>query len=152
MRFLGFGAPSQRADGAIQEDPMRPLIQLPGWDGKLVLAALFFVGYYALVWRISAHDIPPANVQLIRDQLLVLGPGVGVILGAIYRQTAAEERKDQAQANILKTAIETPSTVVAQPDGLADGVEKGARTGAREGVSEGLNEQANEDPLPDYAR
>lgn len=86
------------------------------FDGKIVLAALFVLGYYGLVYRISGDKpIPPANAQLVRDALLVLGPPLGAIFNAIYRTTGAEERQSERRSDEIKTAITTP-TITAAPD------------------------------------
>jgi hypothetical protein len=54
--------------------------------------------------------IPAINAQLIRDAMLVLGPGIGVILGALYRTTGADERQAQLRSADLQTAITTPAS------------------------------------------
>lgn len=64
------------------------------FDGKLILGALFFLGYYALVSTFAFRDVPASNVGLLRDAMLVLGPPVGAIVNAIWRS----DRRDEMQA------------------------------------------------------
>lgn len=120
-----------------EELAMRPLLELPKWDGKLVLAGIFLLGYYGIVWIAARRDIPAANVQLIRDQLVVLGPVIGLIFGALFRNTAAEERKAANDAQTLQKAIETPSTVV-QPVGTGNG--------SVDALVDAMRERTDEDP------
>lgn len=61
------------------------------FDGKLILGALFFLGYYALVFGFAFRDVPAANVGLLRDAMLVLGPPVGAIVNAIWRNDRRDE-------------------------------------------------------------
>ena len=131
---------------ADEGDPMRPLLEMPKWDGKLVLAGIFILGYYALViiMVVGSHELAQSKANIVRDAMLTLGPGIGLILGSIFRSTAAEERKDALRSAELRTAIETPSVVaptVAPGDAAALGnqVEEGAREGTHAGVREALN-------------
>ena len=137
-------------------------IDAPKWDGKLVLAPILFVGSYVIAWRLPspATRMPAENVPLVRDQLLVLGPAIGVIVGALFRTTAADERASARNADVTKTAIETPSLVA--PSGtaadLGDQVRQGAEEGARDGVTDGLTGNSAggspqiEDPEPEILR
>jgi len=128
---------------------MRPLFQLPQWDGKLFLAGLFLVGYYGTLYLIRDARIPAANLAVIRDQLVLLGPVIGLIFGALFRFTLSDERDAERRNETLKTAIETPSIVT--PDVLKDPVREGAREGTKEGVEDALQNGTNEE-LPEYAR
>lgn len=87
----------------------------PRWDGKIILAAMFILGYYVLVLVMAWRPLPTSNAQLMHDAMLVLGPGIGVILGALYRTTGADERQAQLRSSDLQTAITTPTTVDAAP-------------------------------------
>ena len=94
------------------------------FDGKLILGALFFVGYYTLVFGFAFRDVPAANVGLLRDAMLVLGPPVGAIVNAIWRTDRRDEeqarntgdgfRAMKAQAEATKAAVAAP----APSDGL----------------------------------
>ena len=126
----------------------RALIELPSWDGKLVLGGIFIVGYYVLVilMVVGTNELAETKANIVRDAMLTLGPPIGIIIGALFRNTAAEERRDALRSNELQTAITTPSTVVAPvADSIVFEVEAGARRGTREGVHEALGV----DPEPD---
>lgn len=140
--------------GQAVEYDVRPLIQVPSWDGKLVLASLFIVGYYALVGLLvlGSDDLPEVKANIVRDAMLTLGPPIGIIIGALFRTTGAEERRDALRSTELTSAIAAApaiaaSAAAAAPNGHAAGagstaedVEEGARTGAREGIREGLDQ------------
>lgn len=123
---------------------MRPLIEAPSWDGKIVLAGFLIVGYYALVLTVvvgtPAGDLTPVRAGVVRDALLTLGPPIGLVFGALFRSTAAEERTAALRSADLQTALHAPSAPAA-PSAAAIGakVEQGARDGAREGVEAGLS-------------
>ncbi|MES2903222.1 MAG: hypothetical protein V4696_03470 [Pseudomonadota bacterium] len=128
------------------EQPRRALIELPRWDAKVLLAAGFFAGYYYLVARLIGRTEPmPADVgQLVRDALLVLGPAIGVIVGATWRTTISDERSAARRSEDLRTAIETPSAPPALP---APGPElrRDVRAGTRAGVNDALADVAADD-------
>jgi len=65
-------------------------------DTKVLVGALFFAGYYALVWRLMGAAIAETNAPLVRDALLVLGPPVGAIVSALFR---SDSRDDQLALN-----------------------------------------------------
>jgi hypothetical protein len=67
--------------------PFRPL------DSKLLAAVMFFAGYYVLVFILAQRSTPAANVALVRDSLLVLGPAIGVIVGATWRTDQRDEQQ-----------------------------------------------------------
>ena len=64
--------------------PLRDIRQLIGFG--------FLAGYYALVWQFARAGLPEANIPLIRDAMLTLGPPVGLIVGAMFRSDAREEQ------------------------------------------------------------
>jgi hypothetical protein len=68
----------------------------PPMDFKVFVGLLFLAGYYAMVWRFSGRELPAANLDLIRDAMLTLGPPVGAIVAALFRSDA---RDAQATAN-----------------------------------------------------
>lgn len=122
---------------------MRPLIQAPTWDGKIVLAGMLIIGYYALVMIVvvgtPAGDLTPVRAGVVRDALLTLGPPIGLVFGALFRNTAAEERRDLLRSNDFQAALGAPGAVTGE--GLSSQVEEGARRGSREGVAEGMEDQ-----------
>ena len=132
--------PSKSA--AERASDMRSLINVnvPTWDGKVGLAAIFIIGYYVLVFVLvlGTGDLPTVKADIVRDAMLTLGPPIGVIVGALFRSTAADERFEALRSAEMQTAMTT------QPAGgdngsLGDNVEDGARKGAREGVEAGLD-------------
>lgn len=72
-------------------------------DIRQFIGFAFLAGYYAMVWRFidQSNALPEANLALIRDAMLTLGPPVGLIVGAMFRTDAREE---QATANTGKFA------------------------------------------------
>jgi len=68
----------------------------PTFDGRLWIGAGFLLAYYVMVFRLQVVTLPERNVDLVRDAMLVLGPGVGLIVGAIFR---SDRRDDETTAN-----------------------------------------------------
>lgn len=124
---------------------VRSLIQMPNWDGKIVLAALYTAGYFWIVYTlVSMTDLNGNQKEIATIALAALGPQLGQIFGAIYRHTLSDERDAERRTDALKTAIETPSVMPAAaptptPEEIGDQVEIGARDGARAGVEAGLD-------------
>lgn len=65
--------------------PPRPI------DWRMFIGFAFFAGYYLVVFRLIGNEVPTANADLVRDALLVLGPPVGVIVGAMFRSDVKDE-------------------------------------------------------------
>lgn len=126
---------------------LRPLIQFPTWDGKVVLAAVFIIGYYGLVFGMSSRALPKENIEIVRDAMLTLGPPIGVIVGALFRSTGAEERREALRSTELQAAITAPSAT-ATPAELGDQVEQGARDGTKAGVKDALETPDKPAPFP----
>lgn len=110
----------------------------PTWDGKLVLAAIFILGYYALVLSLvfGTRDLSGTKADIVRDAMLTLGPPIGVIIGALFRTTAAEERREALRSTDFQAALTAPASGSAD---VADDVEKGARDGTRAGVRDAVS-------------
>lgn len=68
----------------------------PARDIRQVIGFAFLAGYYVMVFQFAREVIPSANMGLIRDAMLTLGPPVGLIVGAMFRSDAKE---DQAAVN-----------------------------------------------------
>jgi hypothetical protein len=66
------------------------------FDTKTLIGFGFLAGYYLLVYTFTRAGIPPANLDLVRDAMLTLGPPVGLIVGAMFRDSMRDE---QATAN-----------------------------------------------------
>lgn len=84
-------------------------------DTKLLIGTLFIIGYYAVVFRISQHDIPAPNLDLIKDAMLQLGPPVGVIVGALFRSDRSDEQKSLNTQEAFK-AIQRIALTDKKPD------------------------------------
>lgn len=69
------------------------------FDTKTLIGFGFLAGYYGLVYLFATADVPAPNLDLIRDAMLTLGPPVGLIVGAIFRDSMRDE---QATANTAK--------------------------------------------------
>lgn len=93
------------------------------FDGKLVLGALFFLGYYALVFGFAFRDVPAANVGLLRDAMLVLGPPVGAIVNAIWRTDRRDEEAARNTGEGFRAVQEQArATTAAALAGTGDGL------------------------------
>jgi len=68
-------------------------------DIRQFIGFAFLCGYYLLVYQFATRDVPGANLDLIRDAMLTLGPPVGLIVGAMFR---SDVRDEQATANTGK--------------------------------------------------
>lgn len=64
-------------------------------DSRLVVGAAFLGGYYLLVYGLMRVALPAENSALVRDAFLVLGPAVGLIVGALFRT----DKRDEIAAN-----------------------------------------------------
>ncbi len=89
MTFLEY---LDRRAERLAKNPRRPR------DIRQFIGFAFLAGYYAMVWRfLDLRDaLPEANLSLIRDAMLTLGPPVGLIVGAMFR---SDLRDEQAAAN-----------------------------------------------------
>ncbi|WP_347271612.1 hypothetical protein [Rhizorhabdus histidinilytica] len=97
----------------------------PVRDIRQFIGFAFLAGYYWMVWQFANRAVPAANLDLIRDAMLTLGPPVGLIVGAMFR---ADARDDQATANTaeafrtIRAAQEASATVTieAKPENTGD--------------------------------
>lgn len=64
----------------------------PARDIRQFIGFAFLVGYYVMVFRFASGEVPKANVALIRDAMLTLGPPVGLIVGAMFRSDLRDEQ------------------------------------------------------------
>lgn len=103
-------------------------------DVRVLIGALFFAGYYFLVYRLlSTQAIASENAPLVRDAMLVLGPPVGAIVNALFRTDARDEQatlntgeafraqRAQAEATVAAAAT-TPAPTDAMAGAAADAV------------------------------
>ena len=85
-------------------------------DARLGLGLLFIICYYATLWVIGFREMPEANVGLIKDALLQLGPPVGVIVGALFRTDSNDERRtENTRAAFDAITAAANSTPMPQP-------------------------------------
>jgi len=95
-------------------------------DTRMLLGALFFIGYYSLVIMImKGRELAPDNATLVKDAMLVLGPVVGMIAQALFRTDVRDEIAtnntgaafralgDQAKATVAAAATTPPDASVA---------------------------------------
>lgn len=61
-------------------------------DIRQFVGFMFLAGYYLTVFQFALREVPGANVDLIRDAMLTLGPPVGVIVAAMFRTDARDEQ------------------------------------------------------------
>lgn len=95
--------------------PRRPI------DTKSFIGLAFLAGYYIMVLRFISQAVPAANVALVRDSMLVLGPAVGAIVQSLFRSDV----RDEIQANntgegfraMGRQADATVAAVAATPGG-----------------------------------
>ena len=101
----------------------------PQRDIRQLIGAMFFVGYYFLVYQFLFSVIPEGNKDLIRDAMLTLGPPVGLIIAAMFRNDTVQEQAavNTAEAfKAIKASAEAPSSksdVVLEPGDTARVVE-----------------------------
>jgi hypothetical protein len=123
-----------------ETEAMRSLLTVPNWDGKIVLATVFTVGYFFIVYSlIHMTKLEDNQKEIATIALAALGPQLGQIFAAIYRTTLSDERDSARRNETLKTAIVTPSAPTNDNSGdLGDQVREGAEEGSRDGVAAGL--------------
>lgn len=68
----------------------------PPADPKLVMGALFLTAFFGLIIVLVFTTVPDSNKDMVRDSLLILGPGVGAIIQAMFR---TDRRDEQAAVN-----------------------------------------------------
>lgn len=90
-------------------------------DQRMWLAYLFVAGYFGVIFAVVFIDKPLANGDLVKDWMIVLGPPVGAIVGALFRSDRVDEQRAQntsdAFAAITATANSTtpPASVTLDP-------------------------------------
>lgn len=108
--------------------PRRPL------DVRAFIGLLFLAGYYVMVWRFQTRALPAANLDLIRDAMLTLGPPVGIIVGAMFRDSVRDEIAAQNTGEgfraISKQAEATKAAAESTPPGASAGQAADAVAGA----------------------
>lgn len=86
MRFVEFlDRIGERRLERWRVQPPRPL------DFRSFIGLAFLSGYYVMVLRFVNSAVPAANVPLVRDSMLVLGPAVGAIVQSLFRSDVRDE-------------------------------------------------------------
>lgn len=85
-------------------------------DIRQFIGFAFLAGYYWMVYQFSQRALPTENLDLIRDAMLTLGPPVGLIVGAMFRTDAREERATENTGRAFK-AIEATAKAKAGEGG-----------------------------------
>jgi hypothetical protein len=122
------------ARGLARESDMRPFIQVPTWDGKIVLATIFTMAYFGLaVYIIKFGGLSGNQKDLALVVLAATGPNLTQIFTALFRTTAAEERNNALRSADLQAAITAPPMAPAmtgpQSTDISDAVERGTSAG-----------------------
>lgn len=86
-----------------QQNPRRPR------DIRQFIGFSFLLGYYVMVWRFIdlRASLPEANLSLIRDAMLTLGPPVGLIVGAMFRSDLRDELATENTGAGFRAVTET---------------------------------------------
>lgn len=106
MTFLEF---LDRWDERRKTRPERPLR-----DIRQLIGFAFLAGYYFMVFKFAQKAIPAANLGLIRDAMLTLGPPVGLIVGAMFRSDARDEQATRNTGLALDAARTGARAAMAQ--------------------------------------
>lgn len=92
--------------------PRRPV------DWKSFIGLAFLLGYYFMAYTFIYRKVPPTNVPLVRDSMLVLGPAVGAIVQSLFRSDVRDELQAQNTGEgfrAMRTQAEATVAAVAAP-------------------------------------
>jgi hypothetical protein len=102
-----------------------------------------------MVWRFQTRDLPAANLDLIRDAMLTLGPPVGIIVGALFRS----DIRDEIQASntgegfrAMRTQAEATKAAAESMPPTADGLEVAAARDVADAASDRADQIERETP------
>lgn len=112
-----------RWDARRARRPERPLR-----DIRQFIGFAFLAGYYVMVWQFARAVVPQANVGLIRDAMLTLGPPVGLIVGAMFRTDARDEQATR-NTGIALDAARTGAQAALASNGAESGDPDAIRAG-----------------------
>lgn len=84
-------------------------------DTRLIIGAGFIALYYASLWVIGFRAMPPANVALIKDAMLQLGPPIGIIIGALFRSDALDEKRAETTRAAFDAVTATAQAATTSP-------------------------------------
>ena len=122
-------------------------------DGRTFLGAVLIAGYMILINRLIGRtaELPSSAAALVKDSLLVLGPAIGVIVGAIWRTNGSEERTREilaasatsgASPEVVASLLPGPSIAAPVAAGTEKGVKEAVGDLASAGLSIGLRDDA----------
>lgn len=77
-------------------------------DPRIIIGLIFILGYYGTIWTIGFRLMPEANLSLVKDAMLQIGPAIGVIVGALFRQSTLDEKREDNTAAAFM-ALSPPS-------------------------------------------
>lgn len=91
------------------------------WDAKTALAALFLLGYFALVYFLPPRlaGLSAEERDVIDTLLEPLGPVIGIIAFAIWRSSHADTLRAVAAGEALKSNAEAARAAVAGSSAVA---------------------------------
>lgn len=84
-------------------------------DGKTFLGAIVLIGYLLLINKLISRSTTIPNADLVKDQLLVIGPVIGMIASALWRTTGADERRTDALIGAKNTLEAAAAPTLALP-------------------------------------
>lgn len=90
--------------------------QRPTRDIRQFIGFMFLAGYYLMVFQFTRGELPKANVDLIRDAMLTLGPPIGIIIGAMFRTDRTDETRADNTGKALDAIKATATAGGAVPD------------------------------------
>lgn len=79
------------------------------------IGAAFLFGYFVLVWQFFGVAISDANSELIKDAMLILGPGVGMVIGALFRRDGTDEQNHENTGRAFEAIREAQKGNSMQP-------------------------------------
>lgn len=83
-------------------------------DYRLLIGAIFIFGYYGIVFGLMVFSIPDKNSDLIENAMLQLGPPVGAIIYALFRNDKTDEQRAENTAAAFR-AVEASAAAAAGP-------------------------------------
>lgn len=83
--------------------------RMTNWDSKTVLAALFLIGYFGLILFLPGmlEDLDENGRDIVSDLVKPLGPVIGIIAFAIWRNSRRDNVEAEANANAARENADT---------------------------------------------
>lgn len=120
-------------------------------DWKSFAGVFFLGGYYFMVYTFVWRVVPAANVALVRDAMLVLGPAVGAIVQSMFRSDVRDEIQAGNTAlgfQAMRSSAEATKAAAEGTPPAIDAKKEGAQQVADAAVDEAANIGAQDDALP----